>query len=98
MLLGIQLGIPELAEDVPFYSKSDNKPCRGERMLRSKLYEYICETLKLSERGFARKLSVSPATVTQWLYTDRKPRTGVLTRMSSTLNLTWKQIEELFAT
>ena len=90
-----QLGIPGLAEDMLL---NQNNHSFNEGMLRPKLYKYICETLRLTERGFARKLSVSPATVTQWLYTDRMPRASVLARMTSTLNLSYDDIMNLFAT
>ena len=90
-----QAGIPGLAEDMPL---NQTKQYNGEEMLRPKLYEYICKTLRLTEKGFARKLSVSPATVTQWLKTDRMPRASAIVRMTSELNLSYDEVMQLFAT
>ena len=90
-----QRGLPGLAENKPL---NENKQSAGERMLRPKLYTYISQTLRLTERGFARMLSVSPATVTQWLHTDRMPRASALARMTSTLHLSYDEVMKLFAT
>lgn len=89
----IQVGIPGVAQDKNFETK---KKYGSGKPLRKKLYEYIYAKLGTDQSGFARMMSISAATVTQWLYTDRMPSGNVFVRMSTNLGLSYEEVLELF--
>ena len=89
----IQQGIPGLAPDVQLGAeklRKYNKP------IRKKLQDFICGKLGMDQLSFAKLTGVSPATITQWLYTERMPSYNVMKRMSSKLGLSYGEVYDLF--
>lgn len=60
------------------------------------LLDYILKKLHCSKSQFANMISVSAATITKWLYTDTKPDTHVVQRMSRRLGLSIEEVLALF--
>lgn len=66
------------------------------KLVRKKLNEYIREKLRVDQNKFAGMLGVSPATVTQWLYSERMPSARVFLKISSAFGLSYEEVVELF--
>ena len=88
-----QIGIPGIADNKPFEPKTRNGVGK---IVRKKLFEYICSKLGTDQSTFARMLKVCPASVTQWLYTDRMPSTRVFQKMVSKFGLSYEEVLDLF--
>lgn len=88
-----QIGIPGVAENKVFEPKTRNGV---EKIVRKKLMSYIREKLRVDQNKFADMLKVCPASVSQWLYSDRMPSARVLFKMSSEFGLSSEEVLELF--
>ena len=88
-----QVGIEGIAQNKPL-----NPYQQREGVIRPKLLRYITLKLRTDQSGFARMISVSPATVTQWLYTERMPAGAALIRMASEFGLSYNELLDLFET
>lgn len=89
----IQKGIPGIADDTEFAPET---PRKYTKPIRKKLYDYIRGKLGMEQQGFAKLMDISPATVTQWLYTERMPNSNVLRRMATKLGLSYGEVYDLF--
>ena len=88
-----QMGIPGVAENKVFEPKTRNGVGK---IIRKKLMSYIREKLRVDQNKFAGMLKVCPASVSQWLYSDRMPSARVLLKMSSQFGLSYEEVLELF--
>ena len=88
-----QMGIPGVADNKVFESKTRNGVGK---IVRKKLFDYIHAKLGVEQNEFAKMLNVSPASVTQWLYSDRMPSARVFFKMASEFGFSYDEVIELF--
>lgn len=90
----LQLGIFGIAENKEF---NDALGVPTKQIKRVALAEFIRNKCNLTGRDFAKKIGVSPATISKWLYTETMPSIRVVKSISTHYNVTIEYVDELFS-
>lgn len=91
----LQLGIFGIAEDRPFH-EALGLPVK--QIKRVELAKFIRNKCELTGREFAKAISVSPATISKWLYTETMPSIKVVRRIATVYGVTTDYVDGLFNT